>query len=283
MCCASRLIAVCVGCLLPASGLGQAQEAPTSISGAASDAKETNNGEDFTRPLTRTDFRYQYRHLDSRNNDNHIFTFRVDRPIPLDESWKLSLRLDLPLRYANIASDDHPSGQYQFGTGDLLTQIAIIKTLDPRWAVGAGSQFIFPTASKAEMDSGRYQAVPIVGVRYMWPEISSGSFAEAVIRYQFDYAGGSNRHHVSNLQFQPALNIHLPDFWFVELYPSADIRVNLGTRRAGDTGSLFLPFDVMVGKSIGKGLVTSVEVGVPIINDYKIYDFKMEARISFFF
>jgi hypothetical protein len=38
-----------------------------------------------------------------------------------------------------------------------------------------------------------------------------------------------------------------------------------------------------VGKSIGKGLVTSVEVGVPIINDYRIYDFKMEARISFFF
>jgi hypothetical protein len=229
------------------------------------------------------DLRYQYERKHRRNHDNHTFTVRADHPIRLEENWKIALRLDLPLSYTDVASGDNPTGQYQFGTGDLFTQVAIIKTLNSRWAVGAGSRLIFPTASKDQMGSGRYQAVPIVGARYMWPELSPGSHVQALIRYQFDFAGDSKRNHVSNLQFQPAVNFRLPGLWFVQLYPSPDIRINLGDKRAEDSGKLFLPFDAMVGWILGDRAVASVEIGVPIINDYKVYDFKMEARVSFFF
>ena len=34
---------------------------------------------------------------------------------------------------------------------------------------------------------------------------------------------------------------------------------------------------------IDKSIVTSLEIGVPIVNDYKQYDFKMEFRVGFFF
>jgi hypothetical protein len=39
----------------------------------------------------------------------------------------------------------------------------------------------------------------------------------------------------------------------------------------------------MVGKMVTRSMVASVEIGVPIVNDYEVYDFKLEARIGFFF
>ena len=276
--------AICIGCLLLGPGTLHAQQVPISDESATSDRKEQDNGEDFTRPLTRLDIRYQFENVEKPHHGSQTFTLRADRPVPLDGSWKLAFRLDLPLRYTDVIDKtDNPLGQYRFGMGDLLTQVGIIKTLDSRWAVGAGSQLIFPTASEAEMGGGKYQAVPIMGARYMVPEISAGSFAEGLIRYDFDYAGDSHRKQISNLQFQPQLNINLPDSWFVELYPNADIRVNLAHRATGDTGNLFLPFDALVGKMFGKTLITTVEIGFPIVNDYKVYNFKTEARMGFFF
>jgi hypothetical protein len=96
--------------------------------------------------------------------------------------------------------------------------------------------------------------------------------------YAFDYAGDEARHHISVLQLQPALNIHLPQAWFVELYPSPDIRINFL-----DHNKLFLPLDVLVGKLVTPKFIASLEVSAPIVKDYDLYHFKLEARIGFFF
>jgi hypothetical protein len=32
-----------------------------------------------------------------------------------------------------------------------------------------------------------------------------------------------------------------------------------------------------------RSVVASVEIGVPIVDDYEVYDFKLEARVGFFF
>ena len=47
----------------------------------------------------------------------------------------------------------------------------------------------------------------------------------------------------------------------------------------GQTGRLFLPFDGMIGLNLTKDWVASLEVSVPVIKDYPVYDFKTEARI----
>ena len=75
----------------------------------------------------------------------------------------------------------------------------------------------------------------------------------------------------------------LPDHWFLTVYPSADIRVNYGDPVTGQTGRLFLPFDVQIGRKLTKDLVLSLEVGVPIIKDYPVYNFKTEVRLNMLF
>jgi hypothetical protein len=81
----------------------------------------------------------------------------------------------------------------------------------------------------------------------------------------------------------PLVNIGLPDGWFVNLYPSSDIRYNFAAKRPGDSGRWFVPFNFMVGKMVTRSIVASLEMGVPIVNDYQVYDFKLEARVGFFF
>jgi hypothetical protein len=39
----------------------------------------------------------------------------------------------------------------------------------------------------------------------------------------------------------------------------------------------------MVGKMVTRSIVVSIEIGVPIVDDYQVYDFKLEARVGFFF
>jgi hypothetical protein len=56
-----------------------------------------------------------------------------------------------------------------------------------------------------------------------------------------DYAGDDDRRHISELQLAPLVNIALPAQWFVNLYPSNDIRYNFGSKRPGDAGRWFVP------------------------------------------
>ena len=43
-------------------------------------------------------------------------------------------------------------------------------------------------------------------------------------------------------------------------------------------GRWFFPFNFMVGKMLNKSTVGSVGLGIPMVNDYKVYDFKLAGR-----
>jgi hypothetical protein len=148
-----------------------------------------------------------------------------------------------------------------------------------RWAAGAGLRVVGPTGTDG-LTSGTWQALPMVGARYMLPEISAGSFFAGLVRYAVGFAAEPGAKNISNLQFAPTLNIFLPSRWFVTFYPSPDIRINYGDPITGQTGRLFLPFDFMVGRDIGKDITMSLEVSVPVVNQYPVYDFKTVARLS---
>jgi hypothetical protein len=70
------------------------------------------------------------------------------------------------------------------------------------------------------------------------------------------------------------------DCWFFALYPEPDIRWNFGLAETGQTRRLFLPLDARIGHQFTKALTASLEVGVPIINQYPVYDFKTELRVD---
>jgi hypothetical protein len=248
------------------------------------ETEEVNNGQDPTKPLTRLDFRYQYLNLPPSSDDNaHIFTLRADKPFVLAPGWSLATRLDVPLFLTEAVSRDNLRGVYQFGQGDLLMQGLLINSPTSEFAWAVGAQTIFPTAREEEMGGGKYRLVPTAGARYNLPAISKGSWAALLLRYDFDLGGDDSRSHVSELQLAPLVNFALPDRWFLNLYPSSDIKINLGKQRPGDKGSLFLPLNFMVGKMLTQNLVGSVEIGFPLIDDYRVYDFKMEWRVGFFF
>ena len=67
------------------------------------------------------------------------------------------------------------------------------------------------------------------------------------------------------------------------LYPSTDIRWNFGDAVTGQTGCLFLPFDVRIGKKFSDLFNASLEVGVPIIKQYPIYNFMTVPRFNLTF
>ena len=93
-------------------------------------------------------------------------------------------------------------------------------------------------------------------------------------------AGDPTKKNISNLQFAPMLNIGLPDKWSVTFFPSPDIRVNYGDPITGQTGRWFIPFDIRIGKKLSDTIALSLEVGVPIVKDYPVYDFKTQARLN---
>jgi len=121
--------------------------------------------------------------------------------------------------------------------------------------------------------------MPGFGVRYSFADLGPDTYFVPVIRYALSVAGDPARRNIRQAQISPKLNIGLSDRWFITLYPSYDVRINDGPSVPGQTGPLFLPFDVAVGREIVEGVQLSLEVSVPIIRDFPVYNFKTELRL----
>jgi hypothetical protein len=246
-----------------------------------------NNGQDFTRPENLFQIRNLYQTaLGSGSVPGTLHTvttemtiLRADGVIALTQEWSIALRGDLPFVVRDPLTADNPAGQFVSGLGDADVQAALIRQFDSRWAAGAGLRFVAPTGDE-DITAGKWRALPVAGARYSLPEWSMGSYAEALLRYDISFAGDPSKRNVSNLQMAPMLNINLPDSWFVTLYPNTEIRINYGDPIPGQTGRLFLPVDFMVGRNVLKDVTLSLELSVPVIKDYPVYNFRTVSRIN---
>jgi hypothetical protein len=247
----------------------------------ASEESAADIGHDSERPPIQLDIRYRYLDRPPEDNDNrHSLILRAERPFLLDSDSKLSLRIDLPVVYTDAISGENEEGRLDFGMGDILLQALYLQQEGDRFSWRAGTKVILPTATKEPMGSGKYRLVPTVGARYSFPEIGEGSSFLALIAYDVDVAGDDDRPHISELQFEPTFSVNLSDGWFMTLYPSSDIRYNFAHIRSSDSGRWFVPIDGLVGRKFSNGTIWSIELGAPIINDYSVYDFKLETRFS---
>ncbi len=259
----------------------------TPVSGQVADLPPPNTGEDETRPLTRFDLKYQYQNQAGSDHDNaNIITLRADKPFVLSQDWQLATRSDLTLYALDAVGADNPAGDTHFGLGDMLVQALLVHApSSSRFGWFAGERLVFPTASEDRMGFGKWRTVSTVGFRNSTPGISEGSWIGFTARYDVSFAGSAERRHVSELQLAPQIYIQLPDTWFLNLYPSAtDIRYNFSDKLTPyDTGRWFVPIALAGGKMLNRATVASLEVGIPIVDDYMFYEFKIEARIGFFF
>jgi hypothetical protein len=262
-------------------------EAQQGQTASSANGSADNNGQDFTRPQNLFQLRYEYRTAPGsgsipgtiRTVTTDSVILRTDLKFDIAPQWTLALRGDLPFVDRNPITADNPLGEFVDGLGDADAQAALIKTLNARWAAGAAVRIIAPTGAP-DLTSGRWQALPIVGARYMLPELGPDSYLTGLVRYDVSFAGDPSKRNISNLQLAPTLNIDLPKRWFVTFYPNPDIRVNFGDPITGQTGRLFLPFDFMVGRTVMKDITVSLEIGVPMIRDYPVYDFKAVTRLN---
>ena len=215
----------------------------------------------------------------TRDVTTETLNLRMDHSLDLAPMWILALRGDLPLLAKNPITPDNLNGDYLTGVGDADVQAIIIRNVDQRWTVGFGARLIAPTGDDT-LGSGKWQVMPGAGFRYALWEISPSSYFEPLVRYDVSFTGDPTKKNISNLQFAPTLNIGLPDRWFLTFYPSPDIRINYGDPITGQTGRLFLPFDVRVGRQLSNNTALSFELSVPIIKDYPVYNLKTQVRLN---
>ena len=204
---------------------------------------------------------------------------RLDHRIDLSQQSLLVLRGDLRVAAKDPITASNPNGDYLYGLGDTDIQAVYAYNFDSRWAAGFGSRLIAPTGGDT-LGSGKWQVMPIAGFRYRLSEINSDSYFEPYARYDVSVAGDPTKRNISNLQLAPLLTFALPETWLVSFYPSPDIRVNFGDPVTGQSGRLFLPFDARVGRKLNDHTALSFEVGVPIIKDYPVYNFKAQVRLN---
>jgi hypothetical protein len=241
-----------------------------------------NTGEDLTAPTNRFDLRMQFETLPDQKRKGEVFDHLSSETITLRTDLllfakpdQLALRFDLPLEWNNKPNKQNPDGSTEFGMGDFLAQAIYVRELDSRWAAGAGLRAILPTATGEAFGTGKWQLVPTVGVRASLPEISKGSYTGLIVR-QFSSVGGqSSRKNISYFQFEPQLNIALPDQWFVNFSP--DIKFNLLT------DEWFVPLDIMVGRKFGLHWIASIEYQYGLARDDASYNQSLEARVGYFF
>jgi hypothetical protein len=214
-----------------------------------------------------------------RDVTTETLNLRFDHSLDLAPGWILALRSDLPLLAKNPLSSSNPDADYLRGLGDVDFQAVAIRNLGERLAVGFGARLVAPTGGDT-FGAGKWQVLPVVGVRYGLWEINSASYFEPVVRYDVSFAGDPTRRNISNLQFAPTVNVGLPDRWFITFYPSTDIRINLGDPITGQTGRFFLPFDARIGRKLSDNIALSFEFGVPIIKDYPVYNIKTQVRLN---
>ena len=207
------------------------------------------------------------------------FNLRYDHAFDFASGWILATRTDMPLTAKNPFSSDNQDGDFQSGIGDADIQAALIRNISERWAFGFGMRLTMPTGNDV-LGSGKWQVMPIAGARLALPEISTSSYFEPLLRYNASIAGDPTRRNIRDLQFAPMLNIGMPDGWSVTFYPSTDIRINYGDPVTGQTGRWFIPFDVRLTKALTSEVAMSLEIGVPIVNDYPVYNFKTQLRLN---
>jgi hypothetical protein len=256
--------------------------------GAPAQAQSANTGDDLFRPPPNLfQMMYQYQTAPGsgsapgsiREVTTDTLNLRMDHSVYLAPQWVLALRTDLPLVSKNPVTSSNPDGDYLQGIGDADFQGTLIHDIDQRWTIGFGARLTAPTGGDT-LGSGKWQIMPGAGVRYALPEINSSSYLEPVVRYNVSFAGDPTKKNISNLQFAPTFNLGLPERWFITFYPSADIRINYGDPITGQTGRLFLPFDARIGRKLSDNIALSLEVGVPIIKDYPVYNFKTQLRFN---
>jgi hypothetical protein len=255
-----------------------AQAAVSQRASSTTDDDLEDIGNDMLLPRNTFQSYYQYSTATGSKDDTvttQTANLRGVLQVPFAPTSVLGLRADVPINGRNLVSD----GGDIWGVGDVDAQLAFAHELNPDLRIGAGARLVAPTGGD-ELGSGKWQILPGAAVRYAFTVSGFRGYFEPEVLYDVSFVGNPAKRDIGNLQFSPTLNIELNSNWFATLYPSQDIRINFSAPVPGQTGPLFLPFDASLGRRLGPGANLALEIGVPIVRDYPVYDFKAKLALN---
>ncbi len=247
---------------------------------SVADQDPKNIGNDLTRPQNSLDLRFRNQESSGATSQTSrdYWIARITSRIQIDPDWKLSLYAQTELQDKTTFTEGTPGSDEDFGLGNSVFQAVLIRSLSDQAAFGFGARLAAPTASD-DIGNGKWQIMPGFGVRYTFTELSKDTYFVPAIRYAVSFAGDPAKRNIAEPQIAPTFNLDLPGPWYLTFYPSYDIRINYGDPVSGQTGRLFLPADAALGYALTDKVSMSLEVSVPIIKDYPVYDFKTEFRV----
>ncbi len=128
----------------------------------------------------------------------NTFFFQPGLPIPFGKNMVFTARPVFPLITSPDFTNDPTGATKTTGFGD----IQLVTLLGPGnasgWVWGAGASFVFPTASKDNLGTGKYQAGPALMVFHLSKTWTKGLF----LQHWWSYAGSSTRNDISRTELQ---------------------------------------------------------------------------------
>jgi len=129
-------------------------------------------------------------------------------PFSLNGDWDLFARPSLSVNY-------QPSPHEQIGLTDMQSSFFLSPHSANRWIWGIGPIFQFPTATSAELGTGRWCAGPTAALIY-----SNGPWFNGVLTYQLmSFAGNRARGSVNQTYVEPEVSYNLESGWYGDIDP----------------------------------------------------------------
>ncbi len=161
-----------------------------------------------------------------------------------------------------------------FGLSDVKVRYIHSSPVHDKFFAGYGAELTFPTATDEALGAGKWQVRPEVGMVYFMGEPNHvlGSITLGV-DYRFDYAGPSDRDHISVLGIVPNID-YWGKNWYIGYYATWTYDFN--------TEIFDLPLDVEFGYSILPPLTLSIEYIQPLIKE-RTYNNEFAIKLRYMF
>jgi hypothetical protein len=242
------------------------------IFAAATAAAQSN--EELVKRLDPTDFRtridnrFEYQQTQD-GGYRQIFSPRLDYAI----SKTTQLRIEMPLhRY-----DPNSAGQpVQSGTGDLSVRGAWRVMRSPGFALVAGVEGNFDTASEPMLGFGKHIVAPFAFAAFDTPSIKSTIFP--VIQHYESVAGQKARQHVSFTQAR----LFILTRWPSRFYSGIEGQLTVDWQRSSRVG---FTIETEVGRFLDRHWAVWGRPGVALLGDKLpyVYNWNFEAGVRYLF
>lgn len=202
-----------------------------SLHATATETSDMNKANNPLTPMLGVNFQdYLTSSIFGTDKTSNSFLLRGTLP---HKAFKLPQITRLTLPYLTVPD---PTGGNAQGIGDLnLFDIVLLKPVKGI-EFGVGPYFVLPTAAKEATGAGKWQA----GLSGVVIKAASWGVGGALITYQHDFAGPSERATQNLATFQPFLNMNLPKGFYAR---STGIW-NLNWQN----GDYYIPFGAGLGK-----------------------------------